>query len=160
MSRKEQIILRICVSLVLLLLVHSTGIKAANTDTAAIYNPVIPHRRMPYYPKTGTYYRPYPYDYDYDYRPAAAAAAAGTSSSSSANSYYYYPRYPYPYKYQNPSASSSGFHAANQLQFIGPIESASSLSNVNTNGPKLRPPQKRPRPRPTCTLMGLGGGMA
>jgi hypothetical protein len=119
-------------------LVYSTSsIKAANTDTAAIYNPVIPHRRMPYYPKTGTYYRPYPYDYDYDYRTSSSSSAAAAepplaAQSRQSNTYYYYPRYPYPYQYQNPSASSSGFHAANQLEFIGPIESSSS--SVNSYG--------------------------
>ena len=163
--------LRFCLPLALLI---SSTCKAATTDTAGIYSPVLPHRLIS---KSPCY--PYPYLSDYDVRvDGQVRASSGQLISASppeisqqppqrdssvparnsappppppSNSNF--PRYPYPYQYQRPSASS-GFHAVNQLEFIDPIGSPNG--NLQPGRRTARP--RRPRPRPTCTIMGPGGG--
>lgn len=61
--------------------------------------------------------------------------------------------YRYPYQYQRPNGAS-GFHAANQVEFLGPVQ---SVGNGN-QPPKYYKRPNRPHPRPTCTIQGLGGG--
>lgn len=144
--------------------------QAAHTDTAGIYDPVLPHRRIP---SQSSRCYPYPYYSDYDSRKTRQQVRrTGTNSSPSqpqsqppstptaekrqwnnipsrpsAPTRPYF--YRYPNQYQRPA---SGFHAANQVEFLGPVQ-------TNGNPPKFnykRP--NRPHPRPTCTIQGLGGG--
>lgn len=136
--------------------------QAAHSDAAGIYDPVLPHRANP--SKTGPLSYPYPYYYDYDYRPVnqvrqlrpANPSPPRPESQSHSTGQQNNPFYPANFdQYQRQrSTASSGFHAANQLEFLGPIQSTNSNRPTNLN-PK-RP--RRPHPRPTCTLMGLGGG--
>lgn len=131
---------------------------AVSTDTAGIYNPVLPHRRMPQHTTSWTY----PYYFDYPYPTVGQQTNRRLSKAAPAapqkpNTYYYYPyRYPYPYHYlyQNPSPVSPDFHAVNQVEFIEPIASYDFSGNAY-----FRQPWKTGRlhPHPTVTIMGPGG---
>lgn len=54
-----------------------------HSDTAAIYDPVLPHRRYPF--SRSTPWSLFPYYYDYDYGAAAANRAKQAASTSSAS---------------------------------------------------------------------------
>ncbi|XP_045026002.1 uncharacterized protein LOC116916951 [Daphnia magna] len=156
MSLKREIIMHLYVLLLIPLMCAACA--AVSTDTAGIYNPVLPHRRMPQHTTSWTY----PYYFDYPYPTVGQQTNRRLSKAAPAapqkpNTYYYYPyRYPYPYHYlyQNPSPVSPDFHAVNQVEFIEPIASYDFSGNAYSRRPWKT---GRLHPHPTVTIMGPGG---
>ncbi|KAI9565870.1 hypothetical protein GHT06_009667 [Daphnia sinensis] len=157
MSLKREIMMPLCVLLLIPLMCEAC--TAVSTDTAGIYSPVLPHRRMPQHSTSWTY----PYYFDYPYPTVGQqtsrrlSKAVPAAASQQLNTYYYPYRYPYPYHYlyQNPSPVSPDFHAVNQVEFLEPI----SWPDFSGNDYVRRPWKKTGRlhPHPTVTILGPGG---